>query len=342
MSRTVLKFRPTTGDALEERLVLSHTIPPMHAPIEHVHPLSVRVQARRPALTTIATLGDSYTDEYRYYPPDRSHARNWVEILGANKRANFGPVVQRASDPASRGYAYNFARSGATTTVVVQTELPRLLPLVSAGKVSYVTVFAGGNDFLYMLQDVLTGAVPAGSAASKPAEVAATAEANIRQTVTTLLAANPSVRIALATVADVNTLPIVQTLGGSPQFQSVRAATSAAIQEYNAAIQNLVAGTNRVALVDLATMTNQLAHVPASVPYGGTTISTTTAGDDFHDFFLADGIHVGTVGQGMIANAFVTTIDTAFGAQLRSLTAAQIVRFARSVQVAAQHGGGPI
>ena len=29
----------------------------------------------------IGVLGDSYSDEYRFYPPDRSTARNWVEIL---------------------------------------------------------------------------------------------------------------------------------------------------------------------------------------------------------------------------------------------------------------------
>ncbi len=29
----------------------------------------------------IGVLGDSYSDEYQFYPPDRSTAQNWVEIL---------------------------------------------------------------------------------------------------------------------------------------------------------------------------------------------------------------------------------------------------------------------
>ena len=29
----------------------------------------------------IGVLGDSYSDEYEFYPPDRPTARSWVEIL---------------------------------------------------------------------------------------------------------------------------------------------------------------------------------------------------------------------------------------------------------------------
>ena len=38
----------------------------------------------------IGVLGDSYSDEYQFYPPHRSTARNWVEILAATRRLNFG------------------------------------------------------------------------------------------------------------------------------------------------------------------------------------------------------------------------------------------------------------
>ena len=32
-------------------------------------------------VTAVGVLGDSYSDEYRFYPPDRSTSQNWVEIL---------------------------------------------------------------------------------------------------------------------------------------------------------------------------------------------------------------------------------------------------------------------
>ena len=38
----------------------------------------------------IGVLGDSYSDEYQFYPPHRSTARNWVEILAATRGLNFG------------------------------------------------------------------------------------------------------------------------------------------------------------------------------------------------------------------------------------------------------------
>ena len=42
-----------------------------------------------------------------------------------------------------------------------------------------------------------------------------------------------------------------------------------------------------------------------------------TPGDDYHHFFLADGIHIGTVAQGLIADAFIGAIDAKFGAGSR-------------------------
>src|SRR4051812_47403442 len=41
----------------------------------------------------IGVLGDSYSDEYRFYPPDRSAARNWVEILAEHRGLDFGPYA---------------------------------------------------------------------------------------------------------------------------------------------------------------------------------------------------------------------------------------------------------
>src|SRR5436189_6373933 len=70
----------------------------------------------------IGVIGDSYSDEYEFYPPDRSTARNWVEILAATRGMDFGPY-SRASrgEPRNMGFAYNWARSCATTDDVIAT-----------------------------------------------------------------------------------------------------------------------------------------------------------------------------------------------------------------------------
>ena len=42
--------------------------------------LVAAVSARAGQPGPIGVLGDSYSDEYQFYPPDRASARNWVEI----------------------------------------------------------------------------------------------------------------------------------------------------------------------------------------------------------------------------------------------------------------------
>jgi len=57
----------------------------------------------------IGVLGDSYSDEYQFYPPHRSTARNWVEILAASRGLNFGRFsTQSRGEPRNQGYEYNW------------------------------------------------------------------------------------------------------------------------------------------------------------------------------------------------------------------------------------------
>ena len=85
-------------------------------------------------------------------------------------------------------------------------------------------------------------------------------------------------------------------------------------------------------LADLAAETAALAMGPCSAPFDGATIDLTTPGDNYHHFFLADGVHVGTVVQGIIAEAFISAVDAKFGAKIEPLTPRQIVRFASHIR----------
>ncbi len=291
----------------------------------------------------VGALGDSYTDEYKFYPPDQSRARNWVEILAATRHMNFGAFSNASRGaPRNQGFAFNWALYGATSSDMVQSELPGLAAQVAAGQVQYAWIFVGGNDFLYFLRDVATGQVPADQVTATLAQVEAQASANLKTAVGTLLAANPDVKLVVATVPDVALLPAVQALANTPQAQALLSATSQAIAQYNGTIAAAAADNSRVALADLSGLSAQLAQSPGgTASYGGTTIDLTTPGDNYHDFFLADGIHVGTVVQGIIADAFINAIDSRFGAAVAPLTPQQIVRFAQKVQVETAHGGGP-
>src|SRR3954469_25975604 len=111
----------------------------------------------------VGVLGDSYSDEYQFYPPDRSTARNWVEILAATRGLNFGEYSPSSrGEPRNQGFAYNWARSDATTdSLLAAGQHTGLAAQVSSGEVSLVFVFIGGNDFI----NAMKSSDPAGALA---------------------------------------------------------------------------------------------------------------------------------------------------------------------------------
>src|SRR5947209_1939680 len=98
----------------------------------------------------IGVIGDSYSDEYQFYPPDRSTARNWVEILAATRGLDFGAFTRRSrGEPRNQGFAYNWARSDAATDDMIRSgQHTGLAAQVASGKVKLVCMIIGGNDFI--------------------------------------------------------------------------------------------------------------------------------------------------------------------------------------------------
>lgn len=96
-------------------------------------------------------LGDSGSDEFRA-DDDRGgeHASttlNWAELLVRYRGLNLGPWG-KWNEPRRSGYAYNWARSGATTADIVRSgQVAGLSQQVAAGKVSTVVLMVGANDF---------------------------------------------------------------------------------------------------------------------------------------------------------------------------------------------------
>jgi hypothetical protein len=345
--RSRKNFRPNAWDALEERQVLSSGIGSFLNPFGLIGAIADAAKSKHTApAVTVGTLGDSYTDEYRFYTPDLNRARNWVEILANTRHVSFGSYSARGrGEPRDQGFAYNWARYGATSTDMVANQLPGLTKQVSAGVVQCAWIFVGDNDFLYLLGQLQAGQIGAADFPQALAQTEATAQANFNTAVTTLLTANPHVKLVVSTLPDVSLLPVVQAGATTPELKAAVAATGQAIQQFNANVTSAAAGNNRVALVDLAGLSSQVVQAAAggatSVPFGGTNVSLTTPGDDYHDFFLADGLHIGTIGQGLIADAFINAVDTKFGAKVRTLSPQQIVRYAKTVEAQTRHGGGP-
>ena len=104
--------------------------------------------------------------------------------------------------------------------------------------------------------------------------------------------------------------------------------------DFNAFVKSLAAADpSRVAVADLAATiaASAAGNTTGTISFGGQTITLLSASDDYLSFFLADGIHPGTVGQGIIADLFAETIDGDFGAQLFPVTPTEIINYAAKV-----------
>jgi phospholipase/lecithinase/hemolysin len=341
MSRHQRSFRPSVcaSEALEQRIMLSRA-GGAAAAITHLAGTPPPVAHRHvtQSLGPVGAVGDSYTDEYQFYPPDRTTARNWVEILRALRRVNFGAFSTRSrGEPRDQGFADNWARSDATSVDMIRNQLPGLAAQVARGKIRYAWVFIGGNDYLDALAGIAAGTTPPSAAPALIAQVESQVDRNFTTAIDTLLAASPRVNLVVATLPDISLVPIAREAMATPQGQALLAAVSDSIRGYNAVI-TAAAGNPRVALVDLASATGPLASDPASTAaFGGTTVNLRTPGDDYHDLFLSDGIHLGTIGQSFIADLFAQAIDTKFGAHLAPISPRQAVRYARQVYLGAVH-----
>ena len=202
------------------------------------------------------------------------------------------------------------------------------------GAVQYASVNMGTDDFLDFLEAAVTTAEPANAAdfASELATVLATAEANFAGTVTTLLAANPTAKVIVATIPDVREIPLVAEFATNPVVAAAAQAIAGAETAYNDQVRAVaLANAGRVAVADIAVQeASYLGTSAKTLAFGGTTLRLTTTGQDYRDFILGDEIHPGTIAQGLIANAEIAAADV-LGAAIVPLRPAAIVRYARSV-----------
>ena len=292
------------------------------------------------SLGGIGILGDSYSDEYQFYPPDRTTARNWMEILAATRGLDFGRFsVRSRGEPRNQGYEFNWARSDATTDDLIATgQHTGLAAQVARGQVRIVCIFIGGNDFINALKapvplDALRGVLPR-------------ALSNYRAAVETIRSADPQVRLVLATVPDIRNLPeFAAPLRDGRLPQAVADAFTAAIARYNAQVQAIASKDPQIALLDLdlAVKIGDLVSRD-HVHLVGRRLDRIHPSNAIDHFFLADVRHPGTVGHGLLARMLVATLNAKFDAGIAPLREDEIHRFAAAVAAAPPSGdsaGGP-
>jgi len=291
------------------------SIPFMEA-LEHRQLLSTT----GPSLGGVGVIGDSYGDEFQFYAPDRSTAKNFVELLAQDRKFNFGDFTTTNRDePRNAGFAFDWARSGDTSSdMLAHGQHTGLAGQVASGDVKYAFVFVGGNDF----RGVFTSADPLGALQA----VVPTALTNIATAVGTLLAANPDVKVVIATVAGVGILPEARFAVAAGYLpQALVDGVDAAAAALNEQIRILADSSPRIAVANVDGLVHRI-FSGNKFKLGGVAIDRDIPSNEPHHLFLADGIHGGTIAQGLLANTFIKAVNKEFGQHIRKLRPGEILQ----------------
>jgi phospholipase/lecithinase/hemolysin len=264
----------------------------------HVELLEKR-QLMSASVEGVGALGDSYTDEYRFYAPDRSTAQNYVEQLAEDRRLDFGRFTDEPRDvPRNAGFAYNWAQSADTTSdMIADGQLAGLAAQVAASKVDLAFVFIGWQRLPRRFHVGRSGRHPRhGRAAGGHQRVHRRRHAARRFA---------GVKVVVATLPKVSVLPEVRgAIAAGFLPQALADAVDFAVDAFNQQLRGLADGNSRVALADVDALVSGIFAQP-SFSVGGVSIDRNVPGDDPHNLWLADGLHAGTIGQGLLANLFV-------------------------------------
>ena len=129
--------------------------------------------------------------------------------------------------------------------------------------------------------------------------------ANITQSVTETVAANPNVHMILCTIPDIGVTPSYEAADPSA---TQRAADTKVVEAINAQIIAL-ATKEGFPVVDMFSFSNQ---ITSQTTFAGVSMKD-IGGDVGNDMFLSDNFHPGTVLQGLLANAILLADSEAYG-----------------------------
>lgn len=297
------------------------------------------------AAILVGAMGDSYSDE----TAPAFGIPNWVEVLVAGGRADFGPFASFPSgDPRHTGgfgsYTYNFAKGGATTTsalgstqvagsppVLVQhyrsqpgsPNAPHIWPGVRgaglSGAIQYASQEIGGNDLLGMIN---SGHLRGGLDAARVDGVLGRFE-QIAQIASAEFSS--PLRMVLVTYPDLGSMPIFGPSGLLPLATPERDSVRANADYFNQRVRALAA-EHDWAVVELWDLWERLKSPGVSVH--GIPIEPHALGvggpQDLHTAFLGDGLHPTPIFQALWANEFLRAVNDHYGESIPLLTSKEL------------------
>lgn len=287
---------------------------------------SKQVMAQAPL--RLGIMGDSRDDEYQgtdnrggaYH----SVTLNWVEQLVKNRGVDVGRWGTYP-EPRRTGFAYNWARSGATTaSLIAQGQHTGLAAQIAAGQIDVVMISIGSNDFAPYRSDgyepIYNGTL---SGAALTAKINALVS-NVTTAVDTIKRAR-RIPIFLMTIPNWNDTPLVlndSRFNDPAKRQRVTDAIAAANARLVAMTQ-----VRGIRVIDAQAVYTALASrlVNGQLVVGGVEIQLFSSGDEPHNGFLGDRIHGGTILEGLIANHFITEFNRVLPISLTPLSDTEIL-----------------
>ena len=276
------------------------------------------------AITGLGIAGDSLSDEYLHEDATGggyNYAKNWVELLAQQKGVNVGSqnnanaqsgdADYRGEPRREGGYAFDWARAGATTqTLLLRGEHTGLATQITAGQVSHGVLAIGQNDFIFD-SDIYSGIYNSAIPAADVQAYADTVVWNISKALTLLK--STTVKLVLSNIADYGVAPATAVAGGFTDPVK-RELVTTVISAVNTRILEL-ARDHQVPLANLFEFSKFYLGTNAApvstVTIGGNTIfntATTIVDQDPHFAFVHDGIHPGTVVSTYLANLYLNAI----------------------------------
>jgi hypothetical protein len=278
----------------------------------------------------IGILGDSFYDEYQGTDARGGEYRavtfNLVELLARNRSFHLGAWGDWG-EPRRVGYQYNWARSGATSTTMIEMgQHSGLAEHIAAGNVTFVFIGIGSNDFSPYYGDFYERIYNGTMSDDELAQKVAGAIANVTLAVDTVRQAGAQ-GVAIALFMQWERDPTVPTL--YPDAKR-RQRVAQAIETVNEG-PRVMAAERGVAVVNQieygTTMLLPNLDAEGYLNVGGERIDFLHHGDEPHHSRLADREHVGTVASGLTANYYlIETLNRSFGQAIPPLSEEEILR----------------
>jgi lysophospholipase L1-like esterase len=277
-------------------------------------PITVRLKG-------VGIIGDSTSDEYRgddnrglTYAPT---TLNWVEILQKYRRLNFGSWGMW-SEPRRTGYEYNWSRTGATVnSMIVSGQHIGVAKQVHDRKVNLVIITIGANDYApYITPDgydgMYNGMVTDEQILRKKNRLLAD-----MTTAIDTIRANGNVPVLLMKIPDWGNSFAIRLAFPIPQQ---RQRVTDAVIAVNNDLEQMAKTRGMRTLDPNRFYQKEFVTKEENITIAGVKMNAFLPSDDPHSIFLEDGVHLGTLANGLYANFIIDALKQEYAIPVRTFS----------------------